>query len=83
MNFRGKKKLALEPGTSKISIRTSIFFHPMSDRQVKNIVQGYISLNAQCYFATGQVKIKVYLSTGQVSISRFFTPEFVLISIML
>ena len=32
-----KKSLVLEPGTSKISIRTSIYFHPMSDGQVKNI----------------------------------------------
>ena len=43
-----KKSLVLEPGTSKISIRTSIYFHPMSDGQVKkNRVSGHISLNAQ------------------------------------
>ena len=30
-----KKSLVREPGTSKISIRTSICFHPMSDRQVR------------------------------------------------
>ena len=30
-----KKSLVLEPGTSKISIRTSKNFHPMSDGQVK------------------------------------------------
>ena len=32
-HFRGKKNHfnVLEPGTSKISIRTSIYFHPMSD----------------------------------------------------
>ena len=47
----------------------------MSEGQVKNTVQGYISLNVQCYFATGQEKIKVYLSLGQVSISRYFTPD--------
>ena len=33
-----KNSLVLEPGTSKISIRTSIYFHPMSDGQV-NIIQ--------------------------------------------
>ena len=33
--YRGKKSLFLEPGTSKISIRTSIYFHPMSNGQVK------------------------------------------------
>ena len=32
---RGKKSLVLEPRTSKISIRTSKNFHPMSDGQVK------------------------------------------------
>ena len=32
-----KKSLVLEPGTSKISIRTSIYFHPMSDGQVKKM----------------------------------------------
>ena len=32
-----KKLLVLEPGTSKISIRKSKNFHPMSDRQVKKI----------------------------------------------
>ena len=32
-----KKSLVLEPGTSKISIRTSKNFHPMSDGQVKKI----------------------------------------------
>ena len=31
------KSLVLEPGTSKISIRTSIYFHPMSDGQVKKL----------------------------------------------
>ena len=30
-----KKSLVLEPGTSKISIRTSNYFHPMSEGQVK------------------------------------------------
>ena len=30
-----KKSLVLEPGTSKFSIRTSIYFHPMSDGQVR------------------------------------------------
>ena len=30
-----KKSLVLEPGTSKISIRTSKYFHPMSDGQAK------------------------------------------------
>ena len=53
-----KKSLVLEPGTSKISIRRSVYFHPMSDGQVKkNTVPDYISLNAQHYLATGQVKI--------------------------
>ena len=33
-----KKSLVLEPGTSKISGRTSIYFHPMSGGQVKNSV---------------------------------------------
>ena len=32
-----KKSLVLEQGTSKISIRTSTYFHPMSDGQVKQI----------------------------------------------
>ena len=32
-----EKSLVGEPGTSKISIRTSIYFHPMSDGQVKKI----------------------------------------------
>ena len=53
-----KKSLVLEPGTSKISTRTSIYFHPMSDGQVKNYSARYnISLKAQCYLATGQVKM--------------------------
>ena len=30
------KSLVLEPGTSKISVRTSKYFHPMSDGQVKS-----------------------------------------------
>ena len=38
-NFHGiagvRKSLVLEHGTSKISIRTSIYFHPMSEGQVK------------------------------------------------
>ena len=52
-----KKSLVQEPGTSKISIRTTIHFHPMSVRQVKNTAQDYVSLNAQRYLVTGQVKI--------------------------
>ena len=31
-----KKSLVLEPGTSKISVRTSKYFHPMSKGQVKD-----------------------------------------------
>ena len=36
----GENSLVLEPGSSKISIRISIYFHPMSHGQVKkyNIV---------------------------------------------
>ena len=56
--YQGVKELLVwEPGTSKISIRTSKYFHPMPHRQVKDTVQGYISLNAQRYSATGQVSI--------------------------
>ena len=70
-----KISLVLEPGTSKISIRTSKYFSSNVRRASKiNTVLGYISLNAQRDFATGQVKIKVYLSTGQVKILRFFYP---------
>ena len=32
-----KKSLVLEPGTSRISTRTSIYFHPMSDATSKKI----------------------------------------------
>ena len=35
--YRVKKSYVLEPGTSKISIRTSIYFHPMSDGQIKKL----------------------------------------------
>ena len=35
-----KKSLVQEPGTSKISIRTSISFHPMSDGQVRKYSAG-------------------------------------------
>ena len=48
----------------------------MSHCQVKNTVLCYISLNAQCYLATGQVQIKMYLSKGQVKILRCFYPCF-------
>ena len=34
----GKKSLVLRPGTSKISIRTSNYFHSMCNGQVKNTV---------------------------------------------
>ena len=36
--------LVLEPGTSKISGRTSIYFQSMSGRQVKNSVQVYLKM---------------------------------------
>ena len=39
-----KKSLVLEPGTSKISGRTSIYFHSMSGGQVKNSVQVYLTI---------------------------------------
>ena len=39
-----KKSLVLEPLTSKISGRTSIYFHPMSGGQVKNSVQVYVTI---------------------------------------
>ena len=35
LSYRGKYSLVLVPGTSKISTKTSIYFHQMSDRQVK------------------------------------------------
>ena len=34
-NTAVKKSLVWEPGTSKISIQTGIYFYPMSDGQVK------------------------------------------------
>ena len=40
----GKKSLVLKPGTSKISGRTSIYFHPMSGGQVKISVQVYLTI---------------------------------------
>ena len=39
-----KKSLVLEPRTSKISGRTSIYFHSMSGGQVKNSVQVYLTI---------------------------------------
>ena len=39
-----KKSLVLVPGTSNISGRTSICFHPMSGGQVKNSVQVYLKI---------------------------------------
>ena len=45
-----KKSLVLEPGTSKISVRTSKCFHPMSDGQVKKykILLYFIKCPALC-----------------------------------
>ena len=71
---RGKKSLVLMPGTSSISDRTSIYFHPMSCGQVKNSLIVYVSLTRTSYLITGQVKIFMYLTGGQVKIFRFFYP---------
>ena len=38
------------PGTSKISIRTSIHFHPMSDGQVKKYSAGLYFLECPALF---------------------------------
>ena len=69
-----KKSLVLVPGTSWISGRTSIYFHPMSGGQVKNSMLVYSSLTRTSYLVTGQVKILMYLPGGQVKILRFFYP---------
>ena len=69
-----KKSLVLVPGTSWISGRTSIYFHPMSGRQVKNSMLVYFSLTRTSYLVTGQVKILMHLPGGQVKIFRFFYP---------
>ena len=44
LNSSGVELLVLEPGTSKISGRTSIYFHPMSGGQVKISVQVYLTI---------------------------------------
>ena len=62
----GKKSLVWEPGTSKISIRTSIYFLPMSDGQVKKYNARLYFFQCPALMATGPVKIKVDL------ILRFF-----------
>ena len=64
----------LVPGTSWISGRTSIYFHPMSDGQVKNYMLVYFCLTRTSYLVTGQVKILRYLPGGQVKFFRFFCP---------
>ena len=69
-----KKSLVMVPGTSWISGRTSIYFHPMSGGQVKNSMFVYFSLTRTSYLVTGQVKIVMYLPGGQVKIFRFFYP---------
>ena len=69
-----KKSLVLVPGTSWISGRTSIYFHPMSGGQVQNSMLVYFSLTRTSYLVTGQVKILMYLPRGQVKIFRFFYP---------
>ena len=69
-----KKSLVLVPGTSWISGRTSIYFHPMSCGQVKNSLIVYFSLTRTSYLVTGPVKILMYLPGGQVKIFRFFLP---------
>ena len=74
IHFRGKKSLVLVPGTSWISNRTSIYFHPMSCGQVKYSLIVYFSLTRTSYLITGQVKILMYLPGGQVKICRFFYP---------
>ena len=45
-----KKSLVLEPGTSKISIRTSTYFHPMSDVQVEKYSTRLYFLECQTLF---------------------------------
>ena len=45
-----KKSLVLEPGTSRISIRTSIYIHPMSDGQVKNYSARLLFLECPALF---------------------------------
>ena len=69
-----KKSLVLVPGTSWISGRTSIYFHPMSGGQVKNSMLVYFSLTRTSYLVTGQVKILMDLPGGQVKFFRFFYP---------
>ena len=69
-----KRSLVLMPGTSWISGRTSIYFHPMSGGQVKISMLVNFSLTRTSYLVTGQVKILMDLPGGQVKIFRFFYP---------
>ena len=45
-----KKSHVREPGTSKISIRTCIYFHPMSDGHVKKYSERLYFLNRPALF---------------------------------
>ena len=45
-----KKSLVLEPGSRKISIRTSIYFHPISDGQVTKYSARLFFLDCQALF---------------------------------
>ena len=74
LTARVKKLLVLVPGTSWISGRPSIFFHPMSGGQVKNSMLVYFALTRTSYLVTEQVKFLNYLPGGQVKIFRFFYP---------
>ena len=72
-----KKSLVLEPGTSKISGRTSIYFHSMSGGQVKNSVQVYLTKyisDKLIDFRTS--KNLTHLARGTSEILRFFYPWF-------
>ena len=66
-----KRSLVLEPWTSKIEIRTSIYFHPVSDEQVKKYSARLYFLECPVLFGNWTSKI---IGVIVQRILRFFTP---------
>ena len=71
-----KKSLVLEPRTSKISIRTSIYFYPMSGGQVKKYSARLYYLECPMLFGNRTSKnLGVLVRRTSDHFKIFFTPD--------
>ena len=76
LNVGNNNLLVLEPGTSKISVRTSKYFHPMSDGKVKRYsIWLYLIECPALFYKRTSTNLGVLVRRTSEYLKIFFTPD--------